>query len=72
MRRDLHETTLKLAGVVCGADPGAEDENGSRCENHVVEVRRALDREVTESPYLACQLLVFDDRQLFDVRGTRR
>ena len=72
MRRDLHEMTLKLAGVLCCADPGAKDEGGSRRENHVVEICRALDREVTESPYLACQLLVFDDRQLFDVRGTRR
>ena len=64
MRRDLHETTLKLTGVVCGADLGAEDEDGSRCENHAVEVRRALDCEITESPYLARQLSVFDNRQL--------
>jgi hypothetical protein len=36
----------------------------TRRENHVVEVYRAPDREVTESPYLARQLSVFDDRQL--------
>ena len=56
--------TFELAVVVCLVDPGAEDEGGSRCENHVVEVCRALDREVAESPYLARQLSVFDDRQL--------
>ena len=41
-------------GVVCCVDPGAEDEGGSHRKNHVVEAHRALDREVTESPYLAC------------------
>ena len=41
-----------------------KDEGGSRRKNHVVEVRRALDREVTKSPYLARQLSVFDDWQL--------
>ena len=46
--------TLELVVVVCLADPGAEDEGGTRRENHVVEVRRALDRKVAESPYLAC------------------
>ena len=56
--------TLELAVIICLADPGAEDEGGSRRENHIVEVRQALDREVTESPYLARQLSVFDDRQL--------
>ena len=56
--------TLELAVIICLADPGAEDEGGTRQENHVIEVRRPLDREVTESPYLARQLLVFDDRQL--------
>ena len=56
--------TFELAVVICLADPGAEDEGGSRRENHVVEVHRALDREVAESPYLARQLSVFDDRQL--------
>ena len=56
--------TFELAVVVCLADPGAKDEGGSRRENHVVEVHRALDREVAESPYLARQLSVFDDRQL--------
>jgi hypothetical protein len=56
--------TLELAIVVCLVDPRAEDEGGSRRENHVVVVRRALNREVTESPYLMRQLSVFDDRQL--------
>ena len=56
--------TLELAVVVCLADPGAEDEGDSRQGNHVIVVCRALDREVTESPYLARQLSVFDDRQL--------
>ena len=50
--------------VVSHVDPRAEDKGGSHWENHVVEVRRALDREVTKSPYLARQLSVFDDRQL--------
>ena len=45
-------------------DPGAEDEGDTRRENHVVKVRQALDRELTESPYLARQLSVFDGRQL--------
>jgi len=44
-------------------DLGAKNEGCSYWENHVVEVRRALDHEVTESPYLARQLLMFDDRQ---------
>ena len=52
----LHEMTLELAIVVCLIDPGGE--------NHVVEVHRALDRKVTESPYLVCQLWMFDDQQL--------
>jgi hypothetical protein len=56
--------TLELAIVVCLVDPGAEDEGGTHRENHVIEVRRALGHEVTESPYLGCQLSVFDDRQL--------
>ena len=56
--------TLELAVVVCLANPGAEDEGGSHRENHVVEVRRALDRKVAESPYLARQLSMFDDWQL--------
>ena len=50
--------------VVSNVDPRAKDEGRSRRENHVVEVRRALKREFTESPYLARQLSVFDDRQL--------
>ena len=54
---------MELVVVVSLADPGAEDESDTRRENHVVEVRRALDREVVESPYLARQLSVFDDRQ---------
>jgi hypothetical protein len=33
--------TLELAIVVCLADLGAEDEGGTRWENHVIEVRRA-------------------------------
>ena len=54
--------TLELAVVICLADLGAKDEGGSRRKNHVVEVRRALDCEVTESPYLTRQLSMFDDR----------
>ena len=64
MHRDLHEMTLKLAGVIHHVDLGAKDEGGSRHKNHVVEVRRALDREVVESPYLARQLSLFYDREL--------
>ena len=55
--------TLELTVVVCLVDPRAKDEGDTRRENHVVEVRRALDHEVAESPYLARQLSVFDDRQ---------
>ena len=55
---------MELAVIVCLADPGAKDEGGTRQENHVIEVRRALNCEVTESPYLARQLSIFDDRQL--------
>ena len=55
---------MELVIVIFLIDPGAEDEGGTRRENYVVEVCRALDREVTESPYLARQLSVFDDRQL--------
>jgi lipopolysaccharide biosynthesis regulator YciM len=62
--RDLHEMTLELAVFIRLVDLGAEDEGGSRRKNHVVEVRRALDREIAKSPYLACQLSTFDDRQL--------
>ena len=54
---------LEFAVIVRLADPGAKDEGGSYRENHVIEVRRALNRDVTESPYLARQLSVFDDRQ---------
>ena len=51
--QDLHEATLEFATVVGRADPGTEDEGGTRWENHVVGVHRALDLEVTESPYMA-------------------
>ena len=53
MCRDLHEMTLKLARVICHADVGAKDEGRSHDKNYVVEVCRALDHEVAESPYLA-------------------
>ena len=56
--------TLELTVVVCLVDPRAKDEGGTRRENHVVEVHRALDCEVVESPYLARQLSVSVDRQL--------
>ena len=56
--------TLELVIVVCLTNLGAKDEGDSHRENHVVEVRRALNREVVERPYLARQLSVFDDRQL--------
>ena len=55
---------MELAIVVYLVDLGAKDEGDTHRENHIVEVRQALDREVTESPYLARQLSVFDDRQL--------
>ena len=54
---------MELAIVVCLTDLGAKDEGDTYRENHVVEVRRALDHEVTENPYLTRQLSVFDDRQ---------
>ena len=46
---------MELAAIVClVVDLGVEDEGDSYEENHVVsKVHRALDREVTESPYLA-------------------
>jgi hypothetical protein len=50
--------------VIRRADPGTEDRRGSHGEDHVVKVCQALDREVAESPYLARQMSVFDDRQL--------
>jgi hypothetical protein len=56
--------TLELVVVIRRADPGTEDGSGSRGEDHVVKVRQALYHEVAESPYLARQLLVFNDRQL--------
>ena len=55
--------TLELVVVISNADPRAKDEGRSCWENHVVEVRRALNHEVAESPSLARQLSVFDDRQ---------
>ena len=62
---------MELGVVVCLADLGPKDEGGSCRENHGVEVRRALDYEVTESIYLAHQLSVFDDRQpITGVLGT--
>ena len=59
----LHEITLEHAIAVCLVDPGAKDEGDTHQENHVVEVHRTLDCKVAESPYLACQLSVFDDWQ---------
>jgi hypothetical protein len=56
--------TLELAIVVYLIDLGAKDEHSTCQENHVVKVCRALDRGVTESRYLVCQLSMFDDRQL--------
>ena len=55
--------TLELSVVVGNADPRAKDEGRSYRENYAVEVCQALDRKFTESPYLARQLSVFDDRQ---------
>ena len=60
-RRDLHETTLELVVVIYLVDPGAENEGSTYRENHVIEVRRALNHEVTKIPYLAHQVSVFDD-----------
>jgi hypothetical protein len=51
--QNLHEATLELAVFVRLADLGAEDEGGSRRQNHVVEVRHAVDREIAKNPYLA-------------------
>ena len=62
MIRIFEEMTLKLAVVVCLADPRAEDENRSRREDHVIEVHRALGCKVAESPYLARQLSMFYHR----------
>jgi hypothetical protein len=56
--------TLELAVVVCLIDLGVKDECSTYREDHAVEVRQALDHEVTKSLYLARQLLVFDDWQL--------
>ena len=56
--------TLELTIIICLIDPGAKGEGDPHRGNHVVEVRRTLDREVTKSPYLARQRSVFDDRQL--------
>ena len=53
--------TLELVVVVSRADPGAKDKGGSRQKNHVDEVNRALDHEVTKSPYVARQMSMFDD-----------
>ena len=61
---NLHKMGLELAFVVSHADPSVEDKLGTRRETHiVVEVRRAFDRKVTKSPYMACQLSVFNDQQ---------
>ena len=54
---------MELVVVICLADLGSKDEGDTHRENHVIEVRRALDHEVTENPYLTRQLSVFDDRQ---------
>jgi hypothetical protein len=62
--QDLNKETLELAVVIRLTDPGAKDERSTHRENHVVKVRRVLDCRVTESPYLARLLLVFDDQQL--------
>jgi hypothetical protein len=57
---------LEHAAVVRRANPKAKDEDRTRLENLVeVEVRQALDRDSTESPYLTYQLSVFDDWQHF-------
>ena len=45
--------TLELVVAICLVDLGAEDESDTRRENHVVEVHRALNHKVAESPYLA-------------------
>ena len=50
MIRIFEEMTLKLAVVVCLADPRAEDENRSRREDHVIKVHRGLGCKVAESP----------------------
>ena len=55
---------MVLAIVACPAYLRAKYEGGSRRDNHDVEVHQVLDCEITESPNLACQLLVFNDRQL--------
>jgi hypothetical protein len=55
---------LEPAVTVSYTDPGTEDEGRTRQEDHVAEIRRALEREFTKSPYLARQLSMFDDRQL--------
>jgi hypothetical protein len=60
-QQDLHELALEPAIVVSYAYPRTKDKGRTRWEDHVTEIHRALEREFTESPYLAWQLSVFGD-----------
>jgi hypothetical protein len=56
------ETSLEVALIVRLPNPRPEDEGRSHWEDHVVKIRRGLDRYCAASPYLARQLSVFDCR----------
>jgi lipoate synthase len=60
-QQDLHELALEYVVVISYTDPGTKDEGQTHQEDHVSEIRRALEREFAENPYLTCQLSVFDD-----------
>jgi hypothetical protein len=60
-QQDLHELALESTVVINYTDLGTKDEGQTHREDHVSEIRRALEREFAENPYLACQLSVFDD-----------
>jgi hypothetical protein len=63
-QQDLSELALEPAVTVSYTDPRTEDEGRTCREDHVAKIRRALEREFAEIPYLVRQLSVFDDRQL--------
>jgi hypothetical protein len=67
---------MKVALVVRLANPRSKDEGLSHREDHVVKIRRALDCDCAESPYLvrSCRCLTTDSLtrgypgQLFGLR----
>jgi hypothetical protein len=52
--------SLEVALTVRLANPRSKDEDRSRWEDRVVEIRKALDHDCAASPYLGRQLSVFD------------